>query len=103
MKKIILALSVLFTTNAMAYHVASGTVGVINTNPNSVLIEFANGNEDSCSNSAAAGNLILPLTSDTKAQFSVLLSAAVSKKTARILYDGCLAGIPQIIRVDLMP
>ena len=103
MKKTILVLSVLFTTNAMAYHVTSGKIGVVNTNPSSALIELANGNEDSCSNAAASKNLILPLTAETKAQFSVLLSASVAKKTARILYDGCLADLPRIIRVDLMP
>jgi len=103
MKKILLASLVLLSTKVMAYHVVQGQVGVINTNPNSALVEIANGNEDSCSSPAANGNVILPITADTKAQYSVLLSAAVSKKTVRILYDGCLAGIPQIIRVDLLP
>ena len=103
MKKTILALSVLFATNAMAYNVTSGKLGAVTASPTSALVEIANGNENTCSHALAAQNLILPLTADTKAQFSVLLSAAVSKQTVRILYDGFLAGIPQIIRVDLMP
>ena len=104
MKKIILALSVLFTTNAMAYQVAAGKVNAVNVNPTSVLIEWSVNitNTDGCTNAASTNTLILPMTDDTKAQFSALLSANVSGKEARVLYEGCLAGLPQIIRVDLL-
>ena len=105
MKKIILALSVLFTTNAMAYQVAVGKVNAVNVNPTSAVIEWSTAitNTDSCANPASTNTLVLPLTNDTKAQFSALLSANVSGKQARVLYSGCLADLPQIIRVDLLP
>lgn len=102
MKKIILVALVLLSGKLMAYNVAAGKIGTINTNPNSALIELANGNEDGCSHAAAAGNLVLPITAETKAQYSALLSAAVSGKTVRVLYSGCLSDLPQIIRVDLL-
>jgi len=104
MKKIILALSVLFGTHAMAYQVATGKVNSVSVNPNSVVIEWSTTitNTDNCTHPAATTTLVLPLTNDTKAQFSALLSANVSGKNARVLYDGCLAGLPQIIRVDLV-
>jgi len=101
MKKIILALTVLFTTHAMAYQVATGKVNAVNVNPTSVIIEWSTTitNNDGCTHPNSTNTLILPLTNDTKGQ----LSANVSGKNARVLYDGCLAGLPQIIRVDLVP
>lgn len=105
MKKIILALTVLFTTHAMAYQVATGKVNAVNVNPTSVIIEWSTTitNNDGCTHPNSTNTLILPLTDVTKGQFSALLSANVSGKNARVLYDGCLAGLPQIIRVDLVP
>ena len=104
MKKTILALSVLFATNAMAVQVATGKVETINVNPNSIVVGWSTtiANADSCTHANAKDTLILPLTDDTKAQYSALLSANISGKNARVLYDGCLAGLPQIIRVDLV-
>lgn len=103
MKKIILALSVLFVTNAMAYQVAAGKVNAVNVNPTSAVVEWSATitNNDSCTHPAATKTLILPLTSETKSQFAALLSANVSGKNARVLYDGCLGGLPRIIRIDL--
>lgn len=104
MKKIILALSVLFTTNVMAYQVASGKVKTINVNPTSVIIGWSTTitNNDNCTHAGSTNTLILPLTDATKGQFSVLLSANVSGKNARVLYDGCIGTLPAIIRIDLV-
>jgi hypothetical protein len=104
MKKTLLALSVLFATNAMAYQVATGKVQAVNVNPNSAVIEWSTTitNNDNCTHADSTHVLVLPLTDETKAQFSALLSANVSGKNARVLYDGCLAGLPNIIRVDLI-
>jgi len=104
MKKTILALSVLFATNAMAYQVASGKVTAVNVNPTSVIIEWSTTitNTDGCTHPNSTNTLILPLTDATKGQFSALLSANVSGKNARVLYDGCIGTLPAIIRVDLL-
>ncbi len=104
MKKIILALSVLLTTNAMAYQVAVGKVKAVNVNTNSAVIEWNTNitNNDNCAHPASTTTLVLPLTADTKEQFSALLSANISGKNARVLYQGCLSDLPLIIRMDLL-
>lgn len=105
MKKIILALSVLFTTNIMAGNqVAIGTVKTISVNPTSVIIGWSTTitNNDNCTHPNSTNTLILPLTDATKGQFSVLLSANVTGKKARVLYNGCVGTIPAVIRVDLL-
>ncbi len=104
MKKTILVLLVLFSTKIMAYQYTVSKITIMNTNPSSAIIELkdTHANNDYCTHAASPNTLILPLTEKTKAMYSALLTGTVSGKTVRILYDGCLAGLPTIIRVDIV-
>ena len=104
MKKSLLAIMALTVTNSMAYSVAVGKVTAIDVNPNSVLVEWSPNisNNDNCTHPYSDHTFILPLTNETKGQYTALLSASISGKKARVLYEGCLGALPKIIRVDIL-
>jgi hypothetical protein len=104
MKKIILVLAVLLTTQLMAQQTEIVVKGII-TNETSVMVESPglHTNTDNCSHQYATGTLILPLVDGTKSLYAALLAATVSRMNVRFLYEGCLSGIPLINRIDLLP
>ncbi len=108
MKKYIIGLTLLLSTElvmATTQGTPTTTITAITTYPNSVTISTAstNGNVDNCTSNdpQARHQLILPLTDESKSVYAALLSAYVSEGKVRILYSGCVAGIPLIIRTDL--
>jgi len=101
MKKIILVTLALLSTQLMGAYAVVSKIGTMNTNQSSALIEIDTTNPDGCTDALASKTLILALTDNTKSQYAVLLSAKVSDQQVRIIYDGCLSNIPNIIRVDI--
>ena len=111
MKKIILALAVLMTTQfATAGNVTPVTkITNVFTYGDSAVIKIANkhGNEYECTYSKADEYLFLDLTSESsKTIYSAILSAFVSGSLARIAYNDCVdwgsTTLSNIYRVDMM-
>lgn len=106
MKKIIIGLALLFSTQAIMAEVqvtATTSITALTSYPTSVIITTAstNTNKDGCSGPKATTQLILPLTDNSKSVYAAILAAYVAEEKVILVYDGCVATIPLITRTDL--